>query len=55
MSQTARMEDLPEEIRSAVTFMLGYIDHDQWDDALISTDEREIRQAILELKRLWSS
>ena len=46
----AGLGDLPQDMIDALVFMLGYIDHDQWDDALIAEEESGVRRAILKLK-----
>jgi hypothetical protein len=53
MSQTAKIEDLPPEVQAGLSFMLGYIDYGQWDDALVAQNDARIREAILELKNRW--
>ena len=55
MSQTAGFDDLPQDVQDALRFMLGYIDYDQWDDALIAQNDAGIRKAILELKRRFGA
>tara|TARA_R100001530_G_scaffold94111_1_gene65362 strand:+ start:1030 stop:1197 length:168 start_codon:yes stop_codon:yes gene_type:complete len=51
MSETTGFDNLSQDMIDALAFMLGYIDHSQWDDALIAEEESGVRRAILELKR----
>ena len=44
-----------QDVQDALSYMLGYIDYDQWDDALIAQNDAGIRKAILELKRRFGA
>ena len=52
MSQTAKIEDLPQDMQTALTWVLGYIDCEQWDDAVAEHDAGGVRRAVIELRKV---
>ena len=62
MSQVADIQDLRQEWQDALGYLLGYIDEEQWEDAIVSygdasnfEDNADIRRAIFKLWRRYGA
>ena len=56
------IEDLRQEWQDALCYLLGYIDEEQWEDAIVSygdaanfEDNTDIRRAIFKLWRRYGA
>ena len=59
MSQVADIQDLRQEWQDALCYLLGYIDEETWEDAIITygdsatfNENADIRRAIFKLWRM---
>tara|TARA_Y100001963_G_scaffold31792_1_gene43829 strand:+ start:4693 stop:4881 length:189 start_codon:yes stop_codon:yes gene_type:complete len=62
MSLTGEIEHLRQEWQDALGYLLGYIDEEQWEDAIVSygdasnfEDNADIRRAIFKLWRRYGA
>ena len=62
MSLTGEIEHLRQEWQDALGYLLGYIDEEQWEDAIVShgdasnfEDNADIRRAIFKLWRRYGT
>ena len=63
MSLTAEIEDLRQEWQDALCYLLGYIDEETWEDAIITygdssnldSENADIRRAIFKLWRRYGA
>ena len=62
MSQVAEIEDLRQEWQDALSYLLGYIEDETWEDAIITygdsatfNENADIRRAIFKLWRRYGA
>ena len=62
MSQVADIQDLRQEWQDALCYLLGYIEDETWEDAIITygdsatfNENAEIRRAIFKLWRMYGA
>lgn len=62
MSLTAEIEDLRQEWQDALCYLLGYIEDETWEDAIITygdastfNENADIRRAIFKLWRRYGA
>ena len=62
MSLTAETEDLRQEWQDALCYLLGYIEDETWEDAIIPygdsatfNENADIRRAIFKLWRMYGA
>lgn len=62
MSLTAEIEDLRQEWQDALCYLLGYIEDETWEDAIITygdsatfNENADIRRAIFKLWRMYGA
>lgn len=62
MSQVADIQDLRQEWQDALCYLLGYIDEETWEDAIITygdsatfNENADIRRAIFKLWRRYGA
>tara|TARA_R100000329_G_C7550097_1_gene194363 strand:- start:6 stop:194 length:189 start_codon:yes stop_codon:yes gene_type:complete len=62
MSLTAEIEDLRQEWQDALSYLLGYIEDETWEDAIITygdaatfNENADIRRAIFKLWRRYGA
>ena len=62
MSQVADIQDLRQEWQDALCYLLGYIEDETWEDAIITygdaatfEDNADIRRAIFKLWRRYGA
>ena len=62
MSQVAEIEDLRQEWQDALCYLLGYIEDETWEDAIITygdsatfNENADIRRAIFKLWRRYGA
>ena len=62
MSQVADIQDLRQEWQDALSYLLGYIDEETWEDAIITygdsatfNENADIRRAIFKLWRMYGA
>ena len=46
------METITEK---ALKFLLGHLDEETWDDAIVETNSKDVRRAILDLRKLYGA
>ena len=62
MSQVAEIEDLRQEWQDALSYLLGYIEYESWEEAIITygdaatfNENADIRRAIFKLWRRYGA
>lgn len=62
MSQVADIQDLRQEWQDALCYLLGYIEDETWEDAIITygdsatfNENADIRRAIFKLWRMYGA
>tara|TARA_R100000808_G_scaffold940_3_gene4537 strand:- start:1624 stop:1797 length:174 start_codon:yes stop_codon:yes gene_type:complete len=50
MSQNALITDLPQHKQDGLRWLLGYLDEEQWEDAVVTGETEDIRRFIVNLR-----